>query len=305
MGGQYSKAAHIHKWGVMDLFGRNSRRKQNVVMIFGNGEVAEMALEADEDYIVDPGNIMAWERDFNQQFKDPSNGKFYQVISTRNKKPLRIFKERQAISGSSTDSIASRKQDEELTIMDSRKEHNKGLLWIGIIAAMMTLIVIIIASLVARNYIGISTACIPSVIYAFAIMPFVRRKPKEIVGSVTSINSLVIHNDKGIGSYEDLDIKDIPPTSLERCKNGRPFHLVGVDGADGDKKYWSIEPDNDDNTGESPQDCYMALDYPEVPSVFGWNSDTLEKVKLTLFFALVFVDIFVLVLFLLPMLKGA
>src|SRR4030043_1025989 len=126
--------------------GKRHSSRQDVCILTETGDIVDMRLETDseEGYVASPDTLEAWELDFNQQCVDEKSGRYCQVISDRNKKPLKIFKNRPTLSGSTTETIASRKEDEELAFLNTHKEKNKMLLWVGIIAALFAVVISIV-----------------------------------------------------------------------------------------------------------------------------------------------------------------
>lgn len=114
---------------------------QEVIIINARGVATHQKLEVGNLCMASDDTSEAWELDYNQQSKDVKTGKLVQFISTLNKKPLRIFKNRPQIPGLSILNIA--KQEFKASIMEIEEEnHRKSmLLWLGII--IMSIIVTI------------------------------------------------------------------------------------------------------------------------------------------------------------------
>lgn len=114
---------------------------QDVIIINARGIAKHDRLEVGNLCMASDETSEAWELDYNQQSKDAETGKMIQVISTLNKKPLRVFKSRPTIPGLSILSIA--KQEFKASIMEIEEENSRKsmLLWLGIIIVLLLLII--------------------------------------------------------------------------------------------------------------------------------------------------------------------
>lgn len=127
------------------MAGKNQTQK--IIKINARGVVKKDKLDVGYLCMSSPETYEAWEMDYNQQSKDAKTGDLVQFVSTLNKKPLKIFKNRPEITAQSILSIA--KQEIRATIMEIETENQKKsmLLWLGIfLLALLLLIGIIILS---------------------------------------------------------------------------------------------------------------------------------------------------------------
>lgn len=279
--------------------------KQDTLLILG-GDMIPLKLIADGDCIAAPEDLQAWESDFSQQFIDRKTGRFVQVISDLNKKPIRVFKDRPSIKGRATDVISSRKQDEELAFLNTHKEKNRALTWVGIIAVLFALVISIVVLVQLRK--GNESAAIINTLpltlaMATAVTLGTRKRP--VLDSVEDISKhfeievaeclcIVIDENTGFGGPVMLNRSLIPDLSLERRFKGIPCHLLGLDLKG---QLWAIEPSNEYIVNESPQDLYIALDYErEVSEFYGLPEGAIEKIKFGVFITLIVIELIVLFL---------
>jgi hypothetical protein len=221
--------------------GKRHSSRQDVCILSETGDIDDMRLELDseEGYVASPDTLEAWELDFNQQCIDAKTGRFVQIISNRHRKPLKIFKERSTLKGSTTDTIASRKQDEELAFMNALREKNKMLLWVGIIAALFAVVISIVVLVTLKRtpegvaeYIPLLNPVAAS-IFAF----FTQNKLVKNIGSLilrlAAAAAVKLHmphskkptgvtynrkKKKGIESEDDLKIlAEVDDTGLTNC----------------------------------------------------------------------------------------
>jgi len=101
-------------------------------------------LECDTMHIESPTSFEAWELDSYHLSRDETTGEPLQLISERNKKPLRVFRDRPLITGRAIETIAAQQFDERMTIIQERNQKQSMLLWLGIIAVLMAIIIGII-----------------------------------------------------------------------------------------------------------------------------------------------------------------
>ena len=123
---------------------RRTDQKMNVAILTERLGVEETRLDCDTLHIESPDTIEAWELDPYQLSRDEKKGNNLQVVSERNKKPLKVFRDRPAIAGRAIETIAGQKFDEEMTIIQERKQKQSMLLWIGIITAIIAVTIGII-----------------------------------------------------------------------------------------------------------------------------------------------------------------
>ena len=104
----------------------------------------DTSLGCDTLHIESPDTIEAWEIDPYQLSREEKTGKYLQVVSERNKKPLRVFKDQPIISSRAIETIAGQKFDEKMTIIQEQKRKQSMLLWVGIITAILAVTICII-----------------------------------------------------------------------------------------------------------------------------------------------------------------
>lgn len=281
---------------------KQSSVDQNVLILTAGSDVELCRLEANNLYMASPDTDppQAWERDFSQQAKDEKSGEFLQVVSVLSKTPVRIFRNRPALAGKSTDLISSGKEDEELTYMDARSAKNSMLLWIGIITALLAVTVGII---VLVNMKQTSTAVALSLTLAgTALIPWkkqaaVIKQPDDLKELFTkdldTVLCMIIDAESITYGFRRVMWDLIPEDSRERSLNGEPFFIIGLD----DIGLYAIEPANEIRENDSPQDLFLALECEgEINALYGQSGSIVEKIKLTIFFILCFALIVVLFL---------
>lgn len=296
--------------------GKRHSSRQDVCILTETGDIVDQRLELDseEGYVASPDTLEAWELDFNQQCINIKNGRFCQVISNRHKKPLKIFKNRQVLQGSTTDVLASRKEDEELAFMNTRREKNKMLLWAGIIAVLFAVVISIVVLVQLQKKPEPAVYSIPITFLALAVPALFKKMPVPVVfkrrkrgietteGLGELIDSdmegftkcLVIVEKTGEKTYPSIKNSLIPADSLERNYHRKPSHLLGLDlkGI-----LWAIEPENEIRINESPKDCFIALQCEkEVNATYSLREVIFEKIKIGIFIALCIVELIVLFL---------
>lgn len=277
--------------------------RQDVLLLTETGDIDGFKLEAESAYIVSPDTVEAWELDYNQQVIHEKSGRNIQVISERDKKPLRVYRFRPTLEGQSTDVIASRTQDEELAFMNTVRAKNRMLTWVGIIAALFAVVISIVVLAQLKN----SHEVARMLGLAIGVGGLLRRRvnPAHIVEDKKAIEAL---QDTGAELVDTLIIAEktgellgrqvsrdlIPDDSIERNYKGKPCYLLGLDKFD---KLWAIEPVNKIEVGQSPKDCFIALQYEkEVNGVYNLPEGIGEKIKLGFFYALCIVELIVLFL---------
>jgi Txe/YoeB family toxin of Txe-Axe toxin-antitoxin module len=298
---------------------RHQGAHQDVLLIERTGDIADLTLDTELGYIASHDTLEAWEQDHNQQCKDSRTQKFVQVISDISKTPLMIFTNRPPLEGQSTNVIASRKQDEELAYMNSRKQKNSMVLWVGIAAALFAISITIAVYMKMKTSTNISPGIIKSMIPFLGLigtkMPqakktkeeqeeekrkLILKKNHEIESDIDlknyytketkKINCIVISEETGNKNLLKISSDLIPANSIERKYHRQPTHLLGFTK---DNKLWAIEPPIEDKVNQSPQDCYIALSIFErlVNKVFRVSDSMLEKVKIGLLILLCVVEL--------------
>lgn len=286
--------------------GKRHSSRQDVLLLTETGDIADGKLDAAEGYVASPDTLEAWELDFSQQCKDVKTGRMCQVISERHKKPLSVFKNRPTLIGSSTDVIASRMQDRELAFMNSHREKNKMLLWVGIIAALLAVVISIVVLVRLNKEPEAAQTLFPTVLAISLPAILSRTKKTQSIQKEDDFQTLyppdekeliqciVIVEKTGEKTYPKIAKALIPEDSLERNYKGVPCHLLGLTK---DGVLWAIEPENEIKINESPKDCFLALDYEnEVTAVFGLSEGAVEKIKIGLFIGLCIAELIILFL---------
>ncbi len=302
--------------------GKRHSSRQDVCILTETGDIVDFRLETDseEAYVASPDTLEAWELDFNQQCIDQKNGRYIQIISDRHKKPLKIFKNRPTLSGSTTDTISSRKEDEELAFLNSRKEKNKMVLWVGIIAALIAVVISIVV-LVNMNkpadpakhayYLAPILAAMPAAAIDDTVNKNNKKKDKKkkknnnhfqnkdelkdlMVTDQGLMQCIVIVEKTGERTFPSIAGSLIPADSLERKYRGKPCHLLNLSN---EGELLAIEPDNQIILNESPKDCFIALEVEkEVNAMYTLREMLVEKIKIGVFIALCIVELIILFL---------
>lgn len=123
---------------------RRQGARQDVLLLMEIGDIVGFSLPTEPGYIVSADTLEAWGQDLNQQARDSRSNKSFQVISERQKRPLKIFKKKPSISEDNIDNIAKTKQDEELEFLNRRREKNRMFIWLAVITALFAVIISIV-----------------------------------------------------------------------------------------------------------------------------------------------------------------
>lgn len=284
---------------------RRTEARQDVLLLTGVGDVELLTLDAEPLFITSPDTIEAWESDLNQQAKDDKTGRLVQVISDISKKPIKVYKERPALDGQTTEVIASRKQDEELAFMDSRKMKNSLVLWVGIIAALFAVVISIGVLLRFREAGAEAAAAMAFVAVSELRNRVFRPRNVESIISDDEVASLTLQDVDQLFCFifvektrtmvrRMLSTEHIPDGYIERNYKGNPCCVLGLDK---ENKFWLIEAQNKVEVNESPQDLFIALQCEkEVNETYGLSDSALEKVKIGILVGLCFAELIVLFL---------
>ncbi len=122
------------------MFGRN-KNLQHIFKVTAKGIVEHSRLEVGTLCCASPDTFEAWELDYNQQAKDERTGEFVQFISSLNKQPLKIYTHRPQSQSQSTAQIAAQQFDEKMVQIHKEESKKSMLLWLGIIAAILLVII--------------------------------------------------------------------------------------------------------------------------------------------------------------------
>ena len=115
--------------------------QQKIIKISARGVATHEKGETGTLCVAFPETCEAWELDYNQQSQDAQTGELVQIVSTLNKKPLKVFDNRPDISGQSIQSIGAQEFDAAIMQIEQDNQKKSMLLWLGIL--MLTLAVII------------------------------------------------------------------------------------------------------------------------------------------------------------------
>ena len=270
-------------------------RKQDVLVTTETGHIEERQLETDVLYVASPDDIMAWELDPNQQSRDPKTGDYLQVVSERSKRPLKVFRGRPVLKGQSTDTIASQKEDEELSYILSKSAKNSMLLWLGIVCALIAVIIGIVVLMGIMNKESASVS-ISTMILAGGLSTLLKRKNGVGFKDINSLDKLkeeetglvscfVFVEKNRTHSIELIDRGLIPENSIQRKYKRAPCYLLGLD----DEGLWAIEPENEIKLNDTPQDCFLALECEqEMQEAYGLEEPLGQKIKLGILVVLIF-----------------
>lgn len=128
--------------------------KQQVKSLTEWGSIEDRELEVERRYATSPKTLEAWGLDRLQQCRDSKSGNLCQVISDVSYIPITLFPtgdKKDTTVRKNIDQIASDAVDEELAFMEEKRDRNRKLLFIGIIAAMLTLGVLILIFLQVKS----------------------------------------------------------------------------------------------------------------------------------------------------------
>jgi hypothetical protein len=116
--------------------------KQFVRIVTETSDVVDKKFGADIGYVTSPDDVTAWGLNRTQQAKDLQTGRYIQLLSERNAKPIKVFRN----SGSDNDIVGCdietiARQGEDRAQQESERDRPKDgrILWIGIIATMITI----------------------------------------------------------------------------------------------------------------------------------------------------------------------
>lgn len=287
---------------------RRNGARRNVLLLAGD-DIVELQLDTEPGYIVSPDSLEAWEEDINQQFHD-RRGRNTQVISELQKRPLKIYQDKPENTGPGTAVLASRKQDEELSFTSKRKEKNKLLTWVAVIVAMLTVTLSALALMKYKDSREEPAAFIVPYINVAVVSSMadkkrdfsIRYRLTNILSKIRSdghleieeesslhelnekedeqVQCVVLPEKTGEVEYPVISSKLIPHEANLRRYRGGPCYLLGLNL---DDKLFAIEPTEGGKEGESPKDCYEALECEkEVDAVYSLSEGILEKIKIGL-----------------------
>lgn len=260
-------------------------------------EIDWRKLPTDVLYAADVGALQAWELDTNQQARTEGKGEYVQLVSERSKKPLTVFKSRPKLQGRSTETIASQKQDEELTIVQTKSHKSSMLLWLGIITALLVLAfcIAVVAPVVKNTLLALAPA-----------LAIWRKKEDTTIRTIDDIkretglktgtvNAYIFVESTGEIIEREIDRAHIPNNSIQRKEGKTPVYILGLDG---NGKLFAIEPENTILENDSPTDLIMALQYEqEVGEFYGLGDSTTEKIKFGIFVGLIILIVIVLFIY--------
>lgn len=113
--------------------------KQDVLLLTGNGKGVRVTFDASPDSIIDFKNNRAWELAYTQQCIDERSGDAVQVISEIDQTPIKIYRSRPDLQSDASLDLFNRKVKEGLSTVEHSKNSNSMMLWLGIVAALITI----------------------------------------------------------------------------------------------------------------------------------------------------------------------
>ena len=130
------------------MFGQKLKEEyQRTVIITPTGDIDERQLIQQTRLISWPDMFQAWELDSRQQVRDEDSGKMTQFVSSVNKRPLKIYRNRTRAAGRATEVIAAQEFDKKLTSVTEQESRHSMLLWLGIFGV-STLIVLLVSAII-------------------------------------------------------------------------------------------------------------------------------------------------------------
>ncbi len=137
---------------------RLGKRRQPVKVLTEEGGIADAVLGVGGRYASSPKSLEAWGLNRLQQVKDKVTGKYVQFISEVSYNPLVLWpggKEDKSVKAN-INTIASQAVDDELAFVDERSRKNSMTLYLGIIAGMLTLGLLIFIYMQMSQHGGVS-----------------------------------------------------------------------------------------------------------------------------------------------------
>lgn len=124
------------------------KASQEITVLTPLGTAEHRVLVANGLCCSDNAKYQGWELEYPQQSKDENTGVMVQFVSSTNKKPLKIFKDRQSLQTQVTSKLAGQSFDAKLTQVTGAKQRQSQLIWLGIA---MTSLMLIIALIILLN----------------------------------------------------------------------------------------------------------------------------------------------------------
>lgn len=116
--------------------------RQQVKMLTQHDSIEDRYLDVGDLYAVAPQTFEFWGLDSLQQAKDPETGNFAQVISDISAFPITIFRDREVKKDNAVkrniNAIALEAAYNVLAYIRDRKQHDKLMKYLGIIATILT-----------------------------------------------------------------------------------------------------------------------------------------------------------------------
>lgn len=129
------------------MFFSNKKPKQDVCLLLETNEVEDQRLDAETLHAENPETAEGWLLDSSQMCRDERTGRYIQFVSSRYGSPIKIYRNRNGRKDQvKIDEISSQTEDQEMVFIDEKQNKDGRLLWIGIITALLTLTVCIIAA---------------------------------------------------------------------------------------------------------------------------------------------------------------
>lgn len=128
------------------MFFSNKKPKQDICLLLETNEVEDQRLYAETLHAESPDTAEGWLLDSSQMCRDEKTGRYMQFVSSRYGSPIKIYRGRNGRkSPVNIEDVSSQTEDQEMVFIDEKQNRDGRLLWMGIITAMLTLTVCIIA----------------------------------------------------------------------------------------------------------------------------------------------------------------
>jgi hypothetical protein len=124
--------------------GKAKKIKLDICLLTQTNIVMDDRLDAGVSHVESPDTAEGWLLYSNQMAIDEKTGRYVQFVSGRHGSPIKIYRSNLDTSVDITE-IASETEDQEMVWLDELQNKDGRVLWAGIIAAMLTLTVCIIA----------------------------------------------------------------------------------------------------------------------------------------------------------------
>jgi len=119
--------------------------QQDALLITETNNVVSMSLDADTGYVESPDDIQGWLLNRTQQAKDLNTGRYIQLISERDCRPIQVFRnghsssEVESITEKNISDIARQTEDKAQLLVEQESNTDGRVLWIGIITGIIAI----------------------------------------------------------------------------------------------------------------------------------------------------------------------